>query len=320
MGLYTRGWGQQALAYAIEGPALKELQKESAEALFLPGEPAFAASIPDALAPRSRERVNPRWNRLDYAQACAALSRLLRVPVVADYYTFSSSANLNLAGSGITISQVFTAFHRAFDCHFAWRQGMLLVRRGDWPRLDRREISEKILMQCLAWKRRGSGFASFQTRELSFLAATLRREQLPCLNSFSSREDKDLTLNLEARIIHNEYEVLRLVGSLNRSVQDRILSQGLNWTDVYRSAPVPYLELFRKRTPWLLNNPEVSAGIIRLAAASPGSYQAGFTATPDDLPPMNLELRYRVGNKWQHYVETTTIPWKASADPPAGRR
>jgi hypothetical protein len=80
----------------------------------------------------------------------------------------------------------------------------------------------------------------------------------------------------EASILSREYEVLRFVGSINRTAQGHLLGRGLSCSDAYRAAPGPtYLEMVRNGAPWLLNASNIDEGALGLKVAAPGSYVPG---------------------------------------------
>lgn len=313
MRLYFGRWGQVPLVIGMEGPALRRLKTGSEEPLFLPNGPAFCEAIPRELERRSSEDVSPRWKELDYAQACEALSRLMKTPVLADYYTLHQ-VRMSLSTDRIKLGEVFRLFQKTFGCSFAWRRGMLLVRRGDWPRLDAREIPERILEPCAALKRPTDGWVTLDTAKLAALAAAIRAEQIPCLMSYSDRDNRSVSLAPEGLVLRDSYDILRLLGSLSPAGQARLLGPGLRWSEAYRAAPGAYLEMVRRRAPWVFD-PETEEGMLRLALTDPPSLAFGL---PDALPALQLEFVYREGISPVRDVQVTRVPWKVTT--PARRK
>lgn len=303
MGIFAGDWLEAPLVISIEGAALHRLRAGDREPVFLDDGPDFTNSIPEALAGRARQRVQLKDAELDYAQACAALADTLKVPVLADYYTVS--ARVQRSGGIQAVKDLFRVLQAEFGCSFAWHRGMLLVRRGDWPLVDEREISEAILEKCLAEKRRGRGWATLNAATLAWLAARIRPVQIDCVRSLSSHEDRNIQFASEVDILRREYDLLRLIGSLDSGRQARLLRGGVPWGDLYRAAPAPYVQCIRYRAPWLLNSAEIQEGLMRLTPAPEG---ATILGTPDGARPLRIEFTYRDGRTLKRHFQDTMVP------------
>jgi hypothetical protein len=297
-------WNDAPLVVAMEGPSLDKLMTASQDPLFIEEGPDFTKGAPAFF--RKSAKFDLDWKSLDYAQAAVALGNLLGVPIISDYYTLSPRAKLTISAKRIPASEILISMNKAFGCYFAWREGMILVRRGDWPELDKREIPESILTKAVDKKNQAGVWSTLDTRSLAWLAASISPTQIPCLGSFVSRENPKLNLATEAMVIGSEYEPLRLLGSLNRNSQDQLLSgNGLMSRSAYQSSPSSYLSLMRNRFPWLLEEPGISGGVLRLVLA-PGGTVLGL---PDVVQPLQFEVFYRSQNRPVRVGMVTGIPW-----------
>jgi hypothetical protein len=303
MGIFAGDWIEPPLVIPIEGPSLRKLRQEDREPLFLPDGPTFTSEMPEELAGRASQRVAVETAELDYAQACAALAEAIRAPVLADYYTLPR--RMRRSGAPPTVADFFRAMEAEFNCSFAWRRGMLLVRRGDWPLLDPREIPESVLERCLERKRPGRGWTTLDPTTLGWVAARIQPGQIDCLQHFSWREDRNVQFAPEAFILRREYDLLRLLGFLEGPRQARLFRSGVGWGELYRAAPAPYVRCIRNRAPWLLNAEGVQDGVMRLVPAPAG---VEITGTPEGARPLRMELLYRQGGVPIRHVQDTLVP------------
>jgi len=301
MGVFTDRWTEQPLVYAVEGPGVRLLRGLD-QTPVLPGDAAFSAGLPAGLARRAQEIVRWPAGELDYAEACLNLSRTLRAAVVADYYTLET--RLRPAGP-VRLEEVFTTLHRAFGCRFAWDRGILMIRRGDWPDMDRREISEPILEVCVAQKKPSRGWRTLETRTLAWLAARLTEPQLACLREYAWMDDRNIQFAGEARILREDQALLSLIGALGASRERQFFREGVPWAVLRSIAPRPFHDVIRRRAPWIPSARGVEAGVLRMEP-HPGGTLVG---TVDGVQPARAVFEYRQAGRTRRRLQETWVPW-----------
>jgi len=299
LGIFSGEWHQEKLVIAVKGSALRRLRAADEAPVFLSDGPTFTEGLPAPLAGRAREPVAWKAAEMDYAEACAALAKTLRAPVVADYYTLETRLR---PGGTVPLGEAFTTLRRAFGCRFAWRRGMLLVRQGDWPTLDAREIPESLLQACLARKR---PWLTLDTATLLDLAARLRPEQVDCLSAFGPRGRPDLDFAREAEVLRAEQPLLALLGAQSPAVRAGAFAGGVPFATLRQAAP-EFERFARRQAPWLLTARAPVEGTLRLTRAAGPTLAV---SSPNGRPTARLVLTYGRQGRTRTYSQETLIPW-----------
>lgn len=287
MGIYDRYWGEALILMTPKGPALRELEAHVLAPVFSPKGPRFSKDLPSELKLRANDPIEVDWRELDYAGACQSLSQELKIPVLADYYTLRSYTHLSRKGR-LTVKELFALLHRQFGCWFAWKDGLLLIRRPDWPQLDEREIPEPTLENCVLVRRQQGINATLGLSFLMQLASRISEPQITCLGAFSDRTDRTVEFSMEANLLRKEFPLLRLLAALSTSQRGRFFTTGIPLPEAYRADPRSYLQLVRTRAPWLLNGTAGAQGLIRCVPAPAHTYVSAMY--PPRVRPLRLEF------------------------------
>ncbi|MBM3460444.1 MAG: hypothetical protein FJX77_18145, partial [Armatimonadetes bacterium] len=181
MGFHCGYHGEALVLIARRGTAERNLAQEAQEPLFSPSGPTFSPAAPRELGALLQRRFRVDWSALDYGEAVQGLSASLGLPVFADYYSLRERVSARAVS--LTGAELLKLLHLRFRCWFAWTDGILLVRRPDWPDLDQREIpaewEARWRSRRLDTTRRAPGQADLPLA--AEIAGRLRDPQLECL-------------------------------------------------------------------------------------------------------------------------------------------
>lgn len=264
-------WGSPlAVVKLPAGPALEEYKRLHAAAYFDPDGPRFAPELPDSLTRRKPFQVGDDWKSLSLPDVVDRLGRHLGLTVLSDNYSLLPSARLTIPPGPIPPAALFAAINRRFGCWFAVDEGVLLLRRPDWPEMEPREPPPWVISRCLEQKRRDY-FSTIEPDWLASLSTRLTRLQFHALLCQRDPEDESLNLQREGEAGLRHYEVLRFIEALGPTFRRRLLSVGLDRRQLNAAPGSALYDWFAQRFPGLVRGNEQLLGI----RAFPGTQRVG---------------------------------------------
>jgi hypothetical protein len=279
-----------------EGPALTERftgrPRSKSDAAERVNSTSKAAPDPmETLNRRYPQHLTVEWRDLDYAEAVRRAGEVLKLSIIADYYTQSHRCSLKLTEG--RPSDLIGAIAGAFHCAVRWHGDVLLLRSTQWPVLDEREISERLLDDWVELKRQSRPeSSSLPLEQLAHIASRLRPEQICCLGDYRSRAFPEISFVWEAQALLQDADVLGFYAALPAASRRKLTANGLTIRGLPSTSQPAILRLLERRASWLVAPGAADGVTVRLLPDTADGERSFTLVIRDATEKGETELRY----------------------------